>query len=79
MKRITETTFPSKYTKRGNLRYVAVPSSVIERMGLRDGEYLDVTVKLPNWGDFDIDCLPLPVQENEEEPKRGKKTKTDDE
>ncbi len=57
MKRISETTFPGKYTVRGTLRYIAVPISVAERMGFRDGEPLDVTVRWPKTEEYDIENL----------------------
>lgn len=47
MKRIKETSFPGKFSVKGNLRYIAVPAPVVERMNLEDGDLLDVKVKWP--------------------------------
>lgn len=79
MKRIAETTFPAKLTVRGTMRYVTVPANVVERMGIRDGEYLDVTVRWPKTEDYEIDDLLAPAPEKEDKPKRGRKAKTNDE
>lgn len=79
MKRIARTTFPGKYVERNSLRYVAVPISVVERMGIRDGDYLDVTVSWPVLEEYEIDDLRTPATVNEEKPKRSKKKTEDDE
>ena len=79
MKRIAETTFPAKYTVHGTQRYVTIPVSAVERMGLRDGDYLDVTIKWPRTEDFEIDDLAAPAPVSEDKPKRGRKPKTEDE
>ncbi len=47
MKRIALTRFPSKFVKKGSQRYIPVPSSVEERMGLKDGDYLDIEISWP--------------------------------
>jgi bifunctional DNA-binding transcriptional regulator/antitoxin component of YhaV-PrlF toxin-antitoxin module len=79
MKRIAETTFPAKFTVRGTQRYVTVPILVAERMGIHDGDYLDVTVRWPKTEDFDIDELLMPAAEQEDKPKRGRKKTENDE
>jgi len=78
MKRIAETTFPAKFTVRGTQRYVTVPAGVAERMNLRDGDYLDVTVKWPRMEEFDVDDLPEPAPAEEEKPKRGRRPKNEE-
>ncbi len=55
MKRIAQSTFPGKFAKNSNLRYIAVPSSVVERMGLIEGDYLDVTISWPKTEEYAID------------------------
>lgn len=77
MKRIAKTVFPGKLAKTGNMRYIGVPTSVIERMGLKEGDYLDVTVAWPEIQEYDIDDLSVP-EETEEKPKRGRKSKTEE-
>ena len=47
MRRIARTIFPSRFTRKGSQRYISVPSSVEERMGLKDGDYLDVEISWP--------------------------------
>lgn len=47
MKRIAKSTFPSRLVRKGKVNYLNVPAQVVERMELTEGEYLDVTVKLP--------------------------------
>lgn len=79
MKRISETTFPAKLTVRGSLRYVTVPVNAVDRMGIRDGDYLDVTIRWPRTEDYEIDDLLAPAPETEDKPKRGRKSKTEDE
>lgn len=54
-RRIARTAFPGKFTRKGSLRYIAVPSSVEERMGLKEGDYLDVVISWPVTEEFDID------------------------
>lgn len=78
MKRIAKTTFPGKYVERNSLRYVAVPVSVVERMGIKDGDYLDVTVSWPVLEEYEIDDLMTPAPVNEKKSKRGKKTENDE-
>lgn len=78
MKRIARTTFPGKYVERNSLRYVAVPVSVVERMGIKDGDYLDVTVSWPVLEEYEIDDLYAPASAKEDKPKRGKKTENDE-
>ena len=77
MKRIAQTIFPGKFAKSGNLRYIAVPTSVVERMGLKEGDYLDVTITWPRMEEYDIDD-PAVETEEEDKPKRGKRTKIED-
>lgn len=57
MRRIKTTSFPSKYTKKGTQRYIAVPSSVEERMGLTDGDYLDVVITWPETEEIDGESM----------------------
>ena len=78
MKRIARTTFPGKYVERNSLRYVAVPVSVVERMGIKDGDYLDVTVSWPVLEEYEIDDLYAPANVEEKKSKRGKKTENDE-
>ena len=78
MKRIARTTFPGKYVERNSLRYVAVPVSVVERMGIKDGDYLDVTVSWPVLEEYEIDDLMTPAPAEEKKSKRGKKTENDE-
>lgn len=47
MKRIIKSQFAGKFAKNGSLRYIRVPASVVERMGLKEGEYLDITIRIP--------------------------------
>lgn len=47
VRRIIETAFPSKVRRSGKNVYLTLPSAVIERMRLEDGDDLDVIVKLP--------------------------------
>ena len=47
MKRIAKSTFPSKIVRKGKVSYLNVPATVVERMDLKEGEHLDVTVTLP--------------------------------
>lgn len=79
MRRIAETTFPAKYTVHGTQRYVTVPVSAVERMGLHDGDYLDVTIRWPRTEEFEIDEIMTTESATEDRPRRGRKTKTDDE
>ena len=78
MKRIARTTFPGKYVERNSLRYVAVPVSVVERMGIKDGDYLDVTISWPVLEEYEIDDLYAPATAEEKKSKRGKKTENDE-
>lgn len=55
MKRISKTVFPGKFARKGSLRYIAVPSSVEERMGLKDGDYLDVEISWPLMEEYNLD------------------------
>lgn len=55
IRRIARTAFPGKFTKKGSLRYIAVTSSVEERMGLKEGDYLDVVISWPITEEVDID------------------------
>ena len=57
MKRIAKTVFPGRFASSGNLRYIAIPSTVIERMNLKVGDYLDVTVEWPEMEEYEIDDL----------------------
>ena len=47
-----KTVFPGEYKKKGNLRYIAVPVSVVERMNLKEGEYLDVIISRPETAEY---------------------------
>lgn len=55
IRRIAKTAFPAKFTKKGSLRYISVPSSVVERMGLKDGDYLDVVITWPIYEECDLE------------------------
>lgn len=55
IRRIKKTAFPAKFTKKGSLRYIAVPSSVEERMGLQDGDFLDVVITWPIYEEYDLE------------------------
>ena len=57
MKRIMKTTYPGRFAKTGTRWYVSVPATVIERMGLEDGDYLDVTLEWPRMEEYDIDAM----------------------
>ena len=72
MKRIARTVFPGRFASSGNLRYITIPSSVIERMNLKVGDYLDVTVEWPEMQEYDVDDLAN--AENSESPDGEKKT-----
>lgn len=63
IRRIAATTFPGKYSKRGSLRYIAVPSSVEERMGLKEGDYLDVVISWPTTEEYHPEGLDEEVEE----------------
>ena len=52
MKRIAKSTFPSKIVRKGKVSYLNVPATVVERMDLKEGEHLDVTVTLPETVDI---------------------------
>ena len=47
MLRIAKTNFPSRIVVKGKVYYLNVPAAVIERMGLKEGEYVDVRISLP--------------------------------
>ena len=47
MLRIAKTNFPSRIVVKGRVYYLNVPAAVIERMGLKEGEYVDVRISLP--------------------------------
>ena len=55
MRRIAKTNFPSRVVVKGRVYYLNVPAPVIERMGLREGDYLDVRITLPETKECDID------------------------
>lgn len=55
IRRIKKTAFPAKFTKKGSLRYIPVPSSVEERMGLKDGDFLDVVITWPIYEEYDLE------------------------
>ncbi len=55
MKCVKETTFPAKYSKNGTLRYISVPILVVERMGLREGEHINVTISRPELIEYDVE------------------------
>ncbi|TQS82671.1 MAG: hypothetical protein A3Q59_04105 [Methanomethylophilus alvi] len=77
MKRIAKTVFPGKLARTGNTKYISVPTTVIERMGLKEGDYLDVTITWPEMQEYDIDDTEMP-EPKEEKPKRGRRTKIED-
>ena len=58
----------------GTRRYIPVPASVAERMGLEEGDLLDVTVSWPKTETYDPNDTIAPIPE-----KKGKRKKTDDE
>lgn len=37
------------------MRYIPVPSSVEERMGLKDGDFLDVVITWPIYEEYDLE------------------------
>ncbi len=53
MRSIIETAFPGRFLRNGSLRYVTVPAAVAERMGLEEGDYLDVVIRRPAVGDWE--------------------------
>lgn len=73
MKRIAKTAFPGKYAVKGNLRYIAVPANVIERMGLNDGDYLDVEISWPKIEEYEIDDIISSTEEKSKKPRRVNK------
>ena len=77
MKRIAKTVFPGKLARTGNTKYISVPTTVIERMGLKEGDYLDVTITWPEMQEYDIDDTEMP-EPKEEKPKRGRRSKTEE-
>ena len=77
MKRIAKTVFPGKLARTGNTKYISVPTTVIERMGLKEGDYLDVTITWPRMEEYDIDD-PAVETEEEDKPKRGRRSKFED-
>ena len=77
MKRIAKTIFPGKLARTGNTKYISVPTQVIERMGLKEGDYLDVTITWPEMQEYDVDEVMMPA-ETEDKLKRGRKPKTDE-
>lgn len=62
MKRVVKTSFPGKYIERGTQHYIAVPVNAVERMGLKNGDHLDVCIRIPETDEVEIEL-----------PKRGKK------
>lgn len=66
IRRIARTAFPGKFTKKGSLRYIAVPSSVEERMGLKEGDYLDVIISWPKTEEYDIEDIDDRIDEVDE-------------
>ena len=67
MKHIMKTVYPGKFAKTGNRYYISVPATVIERMGLEDGDYLDVTLEWPRMEEYDLDSLRSAKSEKKEE------------
>ena len=47
--RIVKTTFPGKVAAMGRTVYIRIPKEVIDRMSLKAGEELDVTLELPSY------------------------------
>ena len=76
MRRIAKTIFPGKLARTGNTKYISVPTQVIERMGLKEGDYLDVTITWPEMQEYDVD--EVMTAETEEKPKRGRKPKNEE-
>ena len=50
----------------GSKRYVAIPVAAVERMGICDGDYLDVTIRWPKTEDYNPDDMLDPVPEKQE-------------
>ena len=46
-RRIVESSFPGKVMVNGKNVYITLPSAVMERMELKKGDHLDVTVRWP--------------------------------
>ncbi len=57
IRRIIESSFPGRFVVNGSNKYVTIPSSVIQRMALTPGEYLDVTVRLPKTDKYEEEGL----------------------
>lgn len=68
MIRIAETQFASKYSTNRNARSITVPAIVAERMGLKDGDYLDVIIRWPKVEEYDVEQMRLnaKIMESEE-------------
>lgn len=47
--RISKTIFPGKVAIMGRTVYIRIPKEVIDRMSLKPGEELDVTLELPSY------------------------------
>ena len=77
MRRIAKTIFPGKLARTGNTKYISVPTQVIERMGLKEGDYLDVTITWPEMQEYDVDEVMMPA-ETEDKPRRGRKPKNEE-
>ena len=76
MKRIAKTIFPGKLARTGNTKYISVPTQVIERMGLKEGDYLDVTITWPEMQEYDVD--EVMTADTEDKPRRGRKPKNEE-
>ena len=57
MKCITSSTYPAKVVKSGKVKYVAIPANVLHRMGLEEGDLLDVTISFPKMEEYDMETL----------------------
>ena len=72
MKCITTSTYPAKVVKSGKIRYVAIPAQVLHRMGLEEGDLLDVTISYPQMAEYDIETL-RKLRDTDNTNKRSKK------
>ena len=78
MLRIAESTFASKYTRNGNTRSVVIPAIVAERMGLQEGDYLDVTIRWPKTEEYDVEAPRLNANTDGTTKKRGRPKKVEE-
>lgn len=72
--------FPGRFSRNGNLRYIAVPSSVVDRMGLVDGDYVDVMITWPETEEYDETVPRLNANTaSEGQDKKGRRRAADSE